>query len=245
MDLAKRLFAAIAGAALLGAVAARADNDFIVYSPYVYQGQTEIEVYGYASQDNRAGLNGAAGYNFSVAHSFTPRWKSELYVGEFNRPPGGKMGLSGYEFENTFQLTDIGEYWADMGFVASYVHIKQPDQPSMLEFGPLFEKHLGHLYQRLNLIWEKQIGANASGQYMFRSAYNINYRFNVGKGVLAPGLEAYIRPKDNAYQIGPVLYGEAYPAAGSELEFSVGVVFGANASAPSRTLLGRLEYEFF
>ncbi len=115
----------------------------------------------------------------------------------------------------------------------------------MAEFGPLFEKHIGHLYQRLNFIWEKQIGAGASGQYMFRSAYSARYRFNVGRSTLAPGIEAYYRPNDNAHQIGPMLYGEMYPGGRSEFEWSIGVVYGANAGAPVRTLLGRVEYEFF
>ena len=251
MKLAKGKLLATAAATLLGVVAllaartASADNDFIVYSPYVYQGQTEIETYGYLAQDKRASLNNAAGYNFSVAHAFTRRWKTELYYGELNRNPGGKLYLSGYEFENTFQLTDVGEYWADMGFVASYVHVKQPDQPSVLEFGPLFEKHLGHFYQRLNLIWEKQIGAGADNRYLFRTAYSLSYGFNYGRSTLAPGMEVYLRPGDNAYQVGPVFYGEVYPEGSSELEFSLGAVFGVNAAAPSRTLLLRAEYEFF
>ena len=230
---------------LLGVRAARADNDFVVYSPYVYQGQTEVETYGFASQDGRSGLNGAAGYNVSVAHAVTSWWKPELYVGQFNRAPGSSMNFSGYEFENTFQLTDVGEYWVDMGVLASYAYVRQPGQPAVAEFGPLFEKHMGHLYQRLNFIWQKQIGAGASGQYLFRSAYSARYRFNVGRSTLAPGIEAYYRPNDNAHQIGPMLYGETYPGGRSELEWSVGVVYGVNAGAPVRTLIGRLEYEFF
>ena len=231
--------------ALTGVQTARADNDFIVYSPYVYQGQTEVEAYGFASRDGRPNLNGTAGYNISVAHAMTSWWKPEVYVGEFNRFPGSNTFFSGYEFENTFQLTDVGEYWADIGFLASYAYVRQPGQPAQAEFGPLLEKHTGHIYQRLNLIWEKQIGAGASGQYMFRAAYSASYRFNVGRSTLAPGLEAYYRPADNAHQIGPMLSGEFYPEGRSELEWRIGVVYGVNAGAPVRTLLGRIEYEFF
>ncbi len=50
---------------------------------------------------------------------------------------------------------------------------------------------------------------------------------------------------DNARQLGPMLYGERRFAGDSELEWSLGVVYGANAGAPARTLIGRAEYEFF
>lgn len=159
--LSNQLVAPIATLAIIfsfGSRAAYADNDFIVYSPYVVQGRSEMEIYGFSSQDGRSALNGASGYNISVAHAVTSWWKPEVYIGEFNRDPGATTHPSGYEFENTFQLTARGEYWADVGFLASYVHNIQPGVISRAEFGPLFEKWSGHIDQRLNLIWGKTGG---------------------------------------------------------------------------------------
>jgi hypothetical protein len=228
-----------------GASAAYADNDFIVYSPYVVQGQSEVEIYGFDSLDGRSNLNGASGYNISVAHAFTSWWKTEVYVGEFNRNPGGSIHPSGYEFENTFQLTTPGEFWADVGFLASYAFNKQPGLGNSLEFGPLLEKLSGHIDQRLNLIWKRPVGGGDSGSNEFRSSYSISYNMNYNKATFSPGIEAYYRPSDNASQVGPILYGELRTDAGSELEYSIGVVFGLNQGAPNQTLLARMEYEFF
>jgi hypothetical protein len=225
--------------------AAYADNDFIVYSPYVVQGQSEVEAYGFISRDSRSDLNGATGTNLSIGHAVTSWWKPEVYVGEFNRDPGGSNHPSGYELENTFQLGSPGEYWADIGFLASYAHNKLPEVVSYAEFGPLFEKISGHIDQRLNLIWEKQIGGDASGAYPFRAAYSINYNVHSENITYSPGIEAYYRPHDNAYQIGPVLAGELRTGQGNEMEYSIGVVFGTNPGAPDKTLLARVEYEFF
>jgi hypothetical protein len=236
---------AVAALLCLGMNTVNADNDFIVYSPYVVQGQNEVEIYGFDSQDGRTSLNGASGYNISVAHTVTGWWRPELYVGEFNRDPGGATHPTGYEFENTFQLAEKGEYWADPGFLASYAYNKQPGVTSIAEFGPLLEKMSGHIDQRLNLIWEKQLGGGASRAYMFRSAYSVSYRINTGKATYSPGIEAYYRPNDNARQAGPVISGEFRTNTGSELEYSLGIVFGLNAGAPDKTLLARLEYEFF
>jgi hypothetical protein len=224
---------------------ARADNDFIVYSSYVVQGQSEVEVYGFDSVDGRNDLNAASGYNISVAHAFTSWWKAEVYIAEFNRDPGGSTHPSGYEFENTFQLTTAGEYWADVGFLASYAYNKQPGLGNSVEFGPLLEKLSGHIDQRLNLIWQRTLGSGDSGSSEFRSSYSIRYNIDYNKARFSPGIEAYYRPGDNAYQVGPVLYGELRTDAGNELEYSLGVVYGINQGAPDKTLLARLEYEFF
>lgn len=228
-----------------GTSIAFADNDFIVYSPYVVQGQSEIEIYAFSSQDARSELNGASGYNISVAHALTNWWKAEVYIGSFNREPGDSMHPTGYEFENTFQLTAPGEFWADVGFLASYEYNKQPGTSDSIEFGPILEKLSGRIDQRLNLIWNRPFGSGVGGSNEFRSAYSISYKTEYNHATFSPGLEAYYRPADNATQFGPVLYGELRTDAGNELEYSIGVVYGINQGAPDKTLLARLEYEFF
>ena len=236
------VLAALSGA---GANTAFADNDFIVYSPHVVQGQSEVEAYGFSYQDARSDLNGASGYNISVAHAFTSWWKAEVYVGSFNRNPGETTHLTGYEFENTFQLSAPGEFWADIGFLASYEYSKQRDTSDSVEFGPLLEKLSGHVDQRLNLIWKMPVGGGTGVANEFRSAYSISYKTEYHRATFAPGIEAYYRPGDSATQAGPVLYGELRTDAGSELEYSLGVVYGLSRGAPDKTLLARLEYEFF
>ena len=224
---------------------AQADNDFIVYSPYVVEGQSEVEMFGFDTRDSRGALGGTGGYNISVAHAVNSWWKPEVYIGQFNRDAGGAMRPSGYEFENTFQLTQRGEYWADAGLLASYVKSRQIGVPSRAEFGALLEKWTGHVDQRLNLIMEKQTGTGVSGVWALRSAYSVSYKMDMSTGSVSPGVEVYLRPNDNAYQIGPVLYGEMRTAAGSEFEYSIGIVNGINPGAPDKTLLLRMGYEFF
>ncbi|HKB59854.1 MAG TPA: hypothetical protein VKC56_07375 [Gallionellaceae bacterium] len=244
MSWAGRGRAALGAALLLGAQAACADNDLVVYSANLLQGQKELAFYGYDTQDSRSSLNGIGAYNFSVGKTFTPHWKSEIYYGEFDRFPGTSVYLSGYEFENTFHFLDAAQYGLDAGFVASYVYVKQPNQPSLFEFGPLLEKQLGHVNQRLNLIWERQTGG-VDRQYVFRAAYSARYMIEMDHSTLSPGMEIYYRPADDAHQIGPMLYDEMRFQDKSELEWSLGVVYGANAGAPARTLMARAEYEFY
>jgi hypothetical protein len=222
-------------------------NDYVVYSPYVTQGQSEVEIRAAAYRDSSVVLDDLNGQVVSVAHSFTDWWKTELYLGEYAQLPRQSSQLVAYELENTFQLAPAGEYWADPGFLFSYEYATHNGEANALEFGPLLEKRSGRFTQRLNLIWEKEIGTGAERGYEFHSAYSISYQI---RQWFAPGMEAYFRPADTnadnkAYQLGPVIYGEYAFGAGNELEYSAGVVFGLNAPAPDMTFLLRLEYEFF
>jgi len=218
-------------------------DDFIVYSPHVLATQSEIELRGYSYGDPRADFNGGNAAELSVSHTFTDWWKPEIYLARHEKEPGGSGRLLGYEFENTFQFTQPGEYWADFGFLASYEHQIVADKPDAVEFGPLVEKTAGRFTHRLNAIWEKEVGAGAGGKYEFRYSYSGTYAVSAA---FRPGIEAYARPADRAYQAGPIVAGEWHvPGTTSSLEYRFGVVLGINAAAPRRTWLAQVEYEFF
>lgn len=229
-------------ALLMTASVARAD-DFIVYSPHVSATQTEVELRGYRYDDARDDFRGGNASEISVSHAFNDWWKPEIYLAKYERAPGSAGHLIGYEFENTFQLTPQGEYWADVGFLASYEHKTVAGTPDAVEFGPLIEKTTGRFVHTFNFILEKQIGAGASGKYEFRYSYAGTYAFSTA---FRPGIEAYVRPGDHAYQAGPIVAGEWHvPGTTSNIEYRVGLLLGANAAAPRRTWLARVEYEFF
>jgi hypothetical protein len=226
---------------LVAVLPARAD-DFIVYSPYVNATQSEVELRGYAYSDARSDHSGNAS-ELSIAHAFTDWWKPEFYIAEYQNAAGSRGGLQGYELENTFQLTQPGKYWADLGFLASYERNTTAGTPDAVEFGPLIEATYGRFAHIVNLIWEKGVGAGAGGHYEFRYSYSGTYA--VSKA-LRPGVEFYGRPGDHAYQLGPIIAGEWHlPGTTGNLEYRVGVAIGINAEAPRQTWLARLEYEFF
>ena len=270
------LAAALVLACLTSLRSAYADNDFSVYSPNLVEGQSEIELRSFDYQDARSELNTANGVSLSLAHTFTNWWKSELYVAEYNRAPGYSSQPTGYEFENTFQLTDPGEYWADVGLLVSYAYAKVPGVANNAELALLLEKRVGHFNQKFNLIREKYMGngapelisttnltstgtgkgkgkgttvttittvaVGAPGGYPSRFAYSASYKFSDD---FMPGVEAYYHAGDNGFQMGPVVYGELKSFSGSELEYSIGVLYANNSQSPSRTYVARLEYDFF
>lgn len=216
-------------------------NDFVLYSPTVIQGQSEIELRAAQYRDSSPALDTARGHAFSIAHSFTDWWKTELYLGQYQREPRQPTTLDAYELENTFQIGSPGEYWADTGFLLAYEYTPHDGESNEWEFGPLFQKQTGRFMQRLNLLWGKEIGTGAGRQYEFRSAYSVSYAL---RREFAPGIEVFAHPSSDAYMAGPVFYGEQVFGT-SELEYSAGVVFGLGHKAPDATLMLRLEYEFF
>ena len=227
---------------LAGAATGAHADDFIVYSPHVNEGQSEVELRGFYANDDRFALNGQAASELSLSHAFTGWWKPEIYVAEYEKNPGENSGLVGYEFENTFQFTQPGQYWADVGLVASLELPNTKGENNRLEFGPLLEKTFGRFDHRLNLIWEKEIGAGASRHYEFRYSYSGTYALS---GAFQPGIEFYGRPDDRAYQIGPVVHGEWHvPGTTGNIEYRVGLLQGINIDAPRRTCVAQIEYEF-
>jgi hypothetical protein len=226
---------------LAAARAARAD-DFIVYSPHVLASQSEVELRGYRYADSRSDLGGSAA-ELSIAYGVTDWWKPEFYVAEFEKTPDTRGYFKGFEFENTFQLTPPGKYVADLGFLVSYEHNIAAGLMDAIEFGPLIEKTAGRFTHRANLIWEKEVGSGAGGKYEFRYSYSGTYAVSQA---FRPGLEAYGRPGDHAYQAGPIVAGEHHvPGTTGSLEYRIGMVAGINAAAPRQTWLMQLEYEFF
>jgi hypothetical protein len=107
----------------------------------------------------------------------------------------------------------------------------------------LFEKTFGRFDHRLNLIWEKEIGAGASRHYEFRYSYSGTYALS---RLFQPGVEFYGRPSDRAYQIGPVAHGEWHVPGTTtgDVEYRVGLLQGINTDAPRRTWVAQFEYEF-
>ena len=195
--------------------------------------QSEIELRGFIASDDRLALDGPAASELSLAYAFTDWWKPEIYVADYEKNHGEHARLVGYELEDTFQFTQPGQYWVDVGLLASLELPSVKGGNNRLEFGLLPEKTVGRLDHRLNLIWEKEIGAGASRRYEFRYSYCGTYTLS---GPFQPGVEFYGRPADRAYQIGPVLHGEWHvPATTANIEYRVGLLQGGNAAAPRRT----------
>jgi hypothetical protein len=122
-----------------------------VYHPYVLPNEQEFE-WRMLSHQNDAG--NSLGQRIAYGKSITDNVMIEFYiVGE--RDGDGDFGLSAYEVETRWMMTDQGEYWADWGLSLEVEKVHELDIWEVTT-GLLFEKEFGRDSLALNafLIYE-------------------------------------------------------------------------------------------
>src|SRR5436190_21133128 len=108
-----RLIAAVALGLPVLAQASAADY---VTTPSVEYGEREIDVkYGTEKPANGEGRESAGSVGFG--YGVTPWWFTEAYLNA-KKEPSAQTKYDAFEWENKFQLTDMGKSFVDAGFVA-------------------------------------------------------------------------------------------------------------------------------
>lgn len=92
-----------------------------VYSPYVEQGEWELEARGGVNFDSRSDKDKLQTQKYALGYGVTKNWFTEVY-GEIEKEyndDGEDLDFSftEVEWENKFQLTDKGKYSVDLGFL--------------------------------------------------------------------------------------------------------------------------------
>jgi hypothetical protein len=252
--------AALAALALL-APAAPAWAEFKLHYPIVDYRELEFEHNGDITFDKSgSGKNNAQSFTYEVGYGVTPWWEPE-FEGEFETEPGGNQRFSATTFENTFQLTPQGEYWADLGFFAEFSRAAARTDPDSFTFGPLIQKQAGTLFgldlgydtlHTLNLLVTKQIGSGREDATPLSIAWQSRIRLNP---LAEPGIEYYgqissiagASTPDQAevtqHRIGPVLVGQYNMFQYGKIKYEIGYLFGLNDATEHGAVRWRLEYE--
>lgn len=219
-------------------------------SPIVEEGEIEYEHNGSVTFDKKkSGRNNDQSYTHSLGYGVTSFWKTEL-EGEFEAAPASNLRFKATTFENVFQLTPQGEYFADLGLFAEYSHVADRNNPDTAKFGPLVQKEWGETLHTLNLLFEKQIGLHRTDATDFTPAWQSRWRLNP---LFEPGIEYYGDIADIArlgklsgqrHRIGPVLVGLFDTQGIGKLKYEVGYLFGLTRGTENGAVRWKLEYEF-
>jgi hypothetical protein len=238
----------------------RAHADFHVVSPYeIDLGELEIEHNGSLSVDHRPDVGGQQSYTMELGTGLTSWWHSEIELGFDNDPGAGlPTTLTQLVTENTFQLTEPGEYFADFGFYVEYGQSMthgSAASSNQITFGPVIAKDIGRTTHTINLFLTRQLGPDqtTSGldfSYAWQSRWNL-------WAPLSPAIEIYgdtgtlnRMPGLSQQQLlaGPVAVGSlklhdlGLGNAGA-LKYEVGWLFGATQATATGTLRWRVEME--
>src|SRR6185437_16171295 len=157
---------------LSSAPLAHADPDDYVAVPAVEYGEREVELrIGSASATEEHRQSAAS---LAFGYGLTPWWFTEIY-GKWHR--SGATSFDAIEWENRFQLTEPGQYFADFGLL---VEIERPrDHAEGYEFkiGPLIQKDFGPLQANFNVIVERHFHASESEQTELGYEWQLRYHY--------------------------------------------------------------------
>src|SRR5579859_2191554 len=146
---------ALSALALLAPSLAHADFH-IRYPAEIDEGELELEHNGAWSLDRNPSNAEARSYTAEFGYGVNSWWHPELELGfERSAGPDQPTDLTAVVWENTFRLTEPGEYWADLGFYFEYGFSTLVHASDTTTFGPLIQKDIGRTTQTLNLFLSK------------------------------------------------------------------------------------------
>jgi hypothetical protein len=258
---ARAITGALVGAIVLLGISgafAPARADFELHYPIIDYREFELEHNGDTTVD-KANSGKSNNQSYTVELGYAPVWWWEPEI-EFDMgaAPGENWNYSATTFENTFQLTEQGKYWADLGFFAEYSHAASKADADELTFGPLVQKQatdlfgldLGHdTLHTLNVLFTKELGRNRNDATPLTVAWQSRIQFNQ---FFQPGIEYYgnvtsIAGMSNGdatqHRLGPALVGQYNMFQYGKIKYEAGYLFGLNQATERGTIRWRFEYE--
>jgi len=198
-------------------------------------------------------LHNAQSYTNSIGYGVLPWWEIEL-EGEMEAGGGQHLVWDATTLENTFQLTEPGEYFFNLGFFFEYSQSTLRGSPSDVTFGPIIQKELNNVFgldtlHTLNLFLSRDVGHDATKATGFQYAWQSLIETHP---LISPGVEFYGNISDIAHAgptaaqqhyVGPVLAGAVSFAPYGKLKYEVGYLFGLTPASGHSAVRWRLEYE--
>ncbi|MFQ5509103.1 MAG: hypothetical protein ACE5FN_07180 [Leptospirillia bacterium] len=234
-----RVFVITLLALALFAVPAQAKK--FVYSPIVAEGEKELEYYT-DWRETPAGVT-VVSHELEFVYAYAARDQIAFY-GVWEDQSGADVHFSKYKVEWIHQMFEQGERDWDVGFYLEYQMNENP--PDKIEFKPLFAKDFGKTTLTLNGIFERTLGATATGGT--EVGYAVEWKWRMSSRV-QPAIQAhggFGEARDFAYAansqvIGPVVKMKLSPKVG----WRVGALFGTTDGSEDVRVTSNLAYEWF
>ena len=246
--------ASLAATGLLVAIGglsnAQASGDLIkVYSPIVEEGELEFELRGHGSVARPSSNSDVQAHRFEISYGVNSWWATGLF-GEMQQNPGSGLRYAVTGFENIFQLTPQGKYWADLGLYLEYNRGARRDDTDEFEVKFLFEKQIQPFILTANLAFAQEIGRNAATGvgFEYTAVAKAPVRHGIDLGVQVVGgmgkIGRFETFSHQEFAVGPVLSGSTRLGnLPGKLKYEVGYLFGVGASARGLPKY-IVEYEF-
>ncbi len=224
---------------------AHADPDDYVATPAVEYGEREIELRLGTAAASDANRHAAASLAFG--YGVTPWWFTEIY-GKWNR--GGATRFDAFEWENRFQLTEPGQYFADLDLLVEIERPRNRADGDELRLGPLLQKDFGTMQANVNVLLERHYRSAAPEVTELGYQWQLKYRWRPAFEFGAQGLgevgqwNDWATGHEQQHVVGPAIFGKFNLGGRQALKYDAALLFKASGAAPARTLRAQLEYAF-
>lgn len=235
---------AVASMSMGAAIAGPADG---VYTPYVEPGVREID-FRHASVrrgDDPRHSDSSIGLGFGAGEY----WFTKVHL-KYHRDGDSSSEYDAVEWENKYQLSAVGQYAVDIGFLAN---IARPDSSSAgyaVTFGPLFQTVVSNTQINANFLFSRNYHSDFSNPmrlaYQWQARYLMNPKFDFGaQGFGELGKWDDWAPRsEQSHILGPAVFGRLPLAGRQALKYNAAYLFDADDDRHSKTFRMQVEYEF-
>jgi hypothetical protein len=217
-----------------------------VFTPNVTYGEHEIDfkMGSWRKEDERAGA-ASIGYGYGV----TQRWFTEIYRKYENSNTEGTH-FDAWEWENKFQLTEIGQYPVDVGFIIELEKPANTQEGYEVKFGPLFQTEFGKVQLNANLLFEQHYRSDSSQRSEFSYQWQAKYRWQPKLEFGVQGFGDTGSPNhwdqviEASHRMGPAIFGKFDLGNRHAIRYNAAWLIGTSGNAPSQNFRAQVEYEF-
>lgn len=239
--------AGLALCALCASPLAHAGPADYVYTPTVEQGEREIDFK--LGGANKSATPQEFGASIGFGYGATSWWFSEVYL-KYKQELNENTKFDAVEWENKFQLTETGQYAADLGFLLEIERPRDHDEGWEVKAGPLLQTEVGKLQFNLNLLFQRSYLAASPSPTKFLYQWQAKYRatptFEYGlQGFADMGAwDNWAKQDEQEHLIGPAIFGKVPLGQRHAIKYNAAFLFGFTKASADNTLRMQVEYEF-
>jgi len=225
------------------------EPDDYIFLPAVAYGEREIDLKLGTWKHPEVGRTSAAsvGFGFGV----TQRWFTEFYS-IFQHTNDRGTHFDAWEWENKFQLTEIGQYPIDAGFI---LEIEKPNDLAggyKVLLGPLLQKEMGKVQLNANFLLTQIFGSHSSQRAEYGYQWQVKYRWQPKFGFGFQGFgdvgswnrwDAIDEPSPQ-HRMGPAIFGKFALGGRQAIRYNAAFLFLKSNNAPGQNIRAQVEYEF-
>ena len=192
-------------------------------------------------RENAASL----GFGYGV----TERWFTEVYR-KYESSSDEGVHFDAWEWENKFQLTEIGQYPVDIGLIVEIERPANTQEGYELRFGPLFQTEFGKVQLNGNLIFEQHYRSDTAQRAELSYQWQAKYRW---QPKLEFGLQGFgdvgspnhwDEVSDASHRMGPAVFGKFDFGNRRAIRYNAAWLFATSGNAPKDNFRAQIEYEF-